>query len=270
MREWASWPPARKGAALGRDRGRDARPHALAIAPLNAPRTQRWRRRVWCVPNVCAGSPAQCHAWAPLPRPRRSVARRHPYSDRGQGPAHISMVPHRAAPRRTALPALTAARPARRRTARRRGRPAAGGSPLERFKVARWVCSPARPLRIWSPDRRDFSVVPAGPTIGPMEEDGARIARAKERLARAKERLAGAIAIKHERERRPEEAQTCEEEAQAKLRVHLTPRQSDGRISNSLGMDGWANISLAVLLQMSDDKTISLRSRSTPSLRRIS
>ena len=38
-----------KGAALGRDRG-DARPHALAIAPLNAPRTQRWGRWVWCVP----------------------------------------------------------------------------------------------------------------------------------------------------------------------------------------------------------------------------
>eukprot|EP00964_Phaeocystis_antarctica_P145426 scaffold111495_cov72-Phaeocystis_antarctica.AAC.5 len=61
---------------------------------------------------------------------------------------------------------------------------------------------------------------------------------AEERL-RAEESLADAIAIKHERERRRlQEAQTCEEEAQAKLRVHLTPRQSDGRISNSLGIDG--------------------------------
>eukprot|EP00964_Phaeocystis_antarctica_P165053 scaffold144331_cov148-Phaeocystis_antarctica.AAC.1 len=42
----ASWPSARKGAALGRDRGCDARPHALAIAPLNAPRTQRCGRWV--------------------------------------------------------------------------------------------------------------------------------------------------------------------------------------------------------------------------------
>jgi len=57
----ACWPSARKGAALGRDRGRDARPHALALAPLNAPRTQRFGRWVWCVPmqarrpNVMAG-----------------------------------------------------------------------------------------------------------------------------------------------------------------------------------------------------------------------
>ena len=46
----ASWPSARQGAALSHDRGRDARPHVFAIAPLNAPRTQRWGRRVWCVP----------------------------------------------------------------------------------------------------------------------------------------------------------------------------------------------------------------------------
>ena len=52
----ASWSSARQGAALGRDRGGDARPHALAIAPLNAPRTQRWGRWVWCVP-MHAGSP---------------------------------------------------------------------------------------------------------------------------------------------------------------------------------------------------------------------
>ena len=69
--------------------------------------------------------------------------------------------------------------------------------------------------------------------------------------------LADAIAIKHERERRRlQEAHTCEEEAQAKLRVHLTPRQSHGRISNSLGIDGWANTSLAELLRMAHENTL--------------
>ena len=103
------------------------------------------------------------------------------------------------------------------------------------------------------PDDGGFVVVPGGLFIGPREEQGARIARVKESMARDKKMLADAIAIMDERERMRQEAQTCDEEAQAKLRVHLTPRQSDGRISNSLGMDGWANISLAVLLHMSDE-----------------
>ena len=106
---------------------------------------------------------------------------------------------------------------------------------------------------VYLPDDGGFVVVPGGLFIGPREEQGARIARVKESMARDKEMLADAIAIMDERERMRQEAQTCDEEAQAKLRVHLTPRQSDGRISNSLGMDGWANISLAVLLHMSDE-----------------
>ena len=106
---------------------------------------------------------------------------------------------------------------------------------------------------VYLPDDGGFVVVPGGLFIGPREEQGARIARVKEDMARDKEMLADAIAIMDERERMRQEAQTCDEEAQAKLRVHLTPRQSDGRISNRLGMEGWANISLAVLLHMSDE-----------------
>ena len=76
-----------------------------------------------------------------------------------------------------------------------------------------------------------------------------------EEQLRAVERLADAARECHLR-RRLQVAQTCEEEAQAKLRVHLTPRQSDGRISNSLGIDGWANTSLAELLRMAHENTL--------------
>ena len=82
-----------------------------------------------------------------------------------------------------------------------------------------------------------------------MEEE----LRAVKRLADA----AGESRKWYERERRRlQEAHTCEEEAQAKLRVHLTPRQSHGRISNSLGIDGWANTSLAELLRMAHENTL--------------
>ena len=76
-----------------------------------------------------------------------------------------------------------------------------------------------------------------------------------EEQLRAVKRLADAARECHLR-RRLQVAQTCEEEAQAKLRVHLTPRQSDGRISNSLGIDGWANTSLAELLRMAHENTL--------------
>ena len=53
-----------------------------------------------------------------------------------------------------------------------------------------------------------------------------------------------------------ERRQMQDEKAQAKLRVHLTPRQSHGRVSNSLGMDGWANASLDELRQMDDENAL--------------
>ena len=53
-----------------------------------------------------------------------------------------------------------------------------------------------------------------------------------------------------------ERRQMRDEKAQAKLRVHLTPRQSHGRVSNSLGMDGWANASLDELRQMDDENAL--------------
>ena len=106
---------------------------------------------------------------------------------------------------------------------------------------------PAAPLSPPSPP-------PVPPVAAPLaaEDDPLLTREVRSRMARVEERLAGAIAIMNESERRLE-AHTCDEEAQAKLRVHLTPRQSDGRISNRLGMEGWANISLAVLLHMSDE-----------------
>ena len=91
---------------------------------------------------------------------------------------------------------------------------------------------------VYMPEYCGFVAVHGGPFIGPKEEPYAILDEFERR------------------ERMRQETQTCEEEAQAKLRVHLTPRQSDGRISNSLGMDGWANISLAALEQMYDENRL--------------
>ena len=64
--------------------GGDAWPHALAIAPLSAPRTQRCGRWVWCVPmglgrrpNVMAGMQTGV---APLPR-ATAVGTEGPHAD---------------------------------------------------------------------------------------------------------------------------------------------------------------------------------------------
>ena len=68
-----------RGAALGRDRGGDARPHALAIAPLNAPRTQRWGVGCGVCQWVCwlAGpmSCLACRLVVPWPPPLRRWGR---------------------------------------------------------------------------------------------------------------------------------------------------------------------------------------------------
>ena len=78
----ASWPSAKKGAALGRDQGRDARPHAFATALLCAPRATVWVFVVWCVPMNADSPGPNTKAWRAdgraLAAPHHGAGRRGP------------------------------------------------------------------------------------------------------------------------------------------------------------------------------------------------